>query len=65
MTYIIADAFGVAVPQLFATIGEAERALDNFANRSDQPCGLFVREATEHERRVMNMNALIDAAPPH
>jgi hypothetical protein len=57
MPYIIADAFGMAVPQEFVTIAEAERALDNFANRSDQPCGLFVREATEHDHSVINMHA--------
>ena len=54
MPYIIADAFGMAVQQEFVTIDEAERALDNFA---DQPCGLFVREATEHDHSVINMHA--------
>jgi hypothetical protein len=57
MTYIIADAFGMAMPQEFVTIGEAEHALDDFANRSDQPCGLFVREATEHDRSAIDMHA--------
>jgi hypothetical protein len=61
MTYIICDAFGMALPREFATIGEAERALDNFANRIDQPCGLFVREATEYDHSVLDM---LDAKPP-
>jgi hypothetical protein len=52
-TYVIVDMKGVVVPQEFSTVEEAERLLDSIGRGSDQPRGIFAREATEDDRRVI------------